>query len=142
MVVLLSLGWACASAQPVWLTVAGDPDNENVNTVQVDPVSIEKSPGMRTMTVRVSRATQRTSWDGIPYRSYVSSVLFDCRKFTARYLSLTYHVQPRWQGEPVRTVEYEDPPRWMEFRDIQPNPNQRIIAAACGAPNRVPRPAP
>lgn len=143
LVLLLSFGWSAASAQAVWLTVAGDPENEAVNTVQVDPVSIERSPELRTMKVRVSRSVQRTSWDGIPYRSYVSTVLFDCRRFTARYLSITYHALPGWRGEPVKTVEYEDPPRWMEFRDIQPNPNQRIITAACGTPRpAASRPAP
>jgi hypothetical protein len=129
---LLSFGWTGAFAQAVWFTVAGDPDNEAVNTVQVNPVSVESGPGLRTMKVRVSRSAPRTSWDGVPYRSYVSAVLFDCPKGTARYLTLTFYMQPGWKGEPHRTVDYGDPPRWMEFRDVTPNPNERIRRAACG----------
>ncbi|MFZ4286046.1 surface-adhesin E family protein [Variovorax sp. HJSM1_2] len=117
---------------PIWFTIMGDPDEPSVNTIQVDPVDIEGKP--RTKRVRVSRSTQRTSWDGVPYRSYTSAVVFDCEKHKARYLQLTYYDQPNWQGEPSKTVDYSTgTPRWMEFRDVTPNPTQRILTAACTA---------
>ncbi|MDB5849983.1 MAG: hypothetical protein JWP29_3735 [Rhodoferax sp.] len=117
-------------APSTWFTVMGDPYDTTVNTVQVDPVDYDGDS--RTMRVRVSRSTLRTSWDGVPYRSYTSNVAFDCDRNKARYLSLSYYAQPGWHGEPDKTVDYTTgPPRMMEFRDVTPNPTQRIIHAAC-----------
>lgn len=119
-----------STSRATWFTVMGDPEDPTVNTVQVDPVDHDGNP--RTMRVRVSRSTLRTSWDGIPYRSYTSNVSFECDKNKARYLSLSYHSQPLWPGEPDKTVDYTSgTPRLMEFRDVTPNPTQRIIQAAC-----------
>ncbi len=121
-----------ARSESTWLTVAGDPDDLATNVIQVDPV--DRDGDTRTMRVRVSRATPRVSWDGVPYRSYESNVLFDCSRQTARYLSITFFARPGWQGEPLRTVDYATgTPRWMEFRDVEPNPNRRIVNAACPA---------
>jgi len=118
------------TSSPLWFTVMGDPDNAGLNTVQVDPIDHDGDP--RTMRVRVSRSAPRTSWDGVPYRSYTSTVSFDCEKSTARYLRITYYRQPGWQGEAGQTVDYTTgTPRMMEFRDVTPNPMQRIIHAAC-----------
>ena len=100
------------------------------DTVQVDPVARDTEP--RVMGVRVSRSAPRISWDGVPYRSYVAEVEFDCTLRTARYLGITFFLEPLWQGAPVRTVDYRaDDPRRMEFREIDPNPTQRIVSAAC-----------
>lgn len=121
---------ASTAAVPIWFTVMGDAEDPEVNTIQVDPVDIEGRP--QTKRVRVSRSTLRTSWDGIPYRSYTSAVVFDCDKHKARYLQLTYYDLPGWRGEPKKTVDYvTGTPRWMEFRDVSPNPTQRILNAAC-----------
>lgn len=126
------LAASIAPAQAVWLTVAGDPENPSVNTIQVNPVPVEVKDELRTMQVRVSRSTQRTSWDAVPYRSYESTVLFDCAQKNARYLSLTFFMQPGWKGESHRTSTYpREAPRWMEFRDVEPNPHARILRAAC-----------
>jgi hypothetical protein len=60
-------------------------------------------------------------------------VLFDCAVDTARYVEITFYSQAAWSGA-VTTVT-PDPatmPRWMLFRDIEPNPKQRITHAACG----------
>ncbi|HSV51288.1 MAG TPA: surface-adhesin E family protein [Burkholderiaceae bacterium] len=125
-----------ASAQTPWLTISGAPENPAVNTVQVDPVPVDRAEGLRTMRVRVSRSAQRTSWDGVSYRSYESSVLFDCRENTARYLFISFYTQPGWKGEPHQGVDYsKGPPRWMEFREVEPNPTARILHAACAAGN-------
>jgi len=131
------LSWTAVQAQTVWFTVAGDPANAALNTVQVDPVPVDVKDGVRTMRVRVSRSLPRTSWDGVPYRSYESLVVFDCAKDSARYLSITYFTQPLWAGPSSQTVSYATgEPRLMLFRDVEPNPTQRILHAACG---RTPR---
>jgi hypothetical protein len=126
--------WACA--QPTWLTIIGAPDDPKVNTIQVDPVPKDGEENSRTMRVRVSRSAARVSWDGVAYRSYEADVLFDCRENTARYLSIAYFPQPHWRGEP-RTVDYSTGERrMMEFREVVPNPHQRILYAACAGVTR------
>lgn len=123
-------GWACA--QTAWFTVVGDRHDPAVNTVEVDPVPLSVQERQRTMRVRVNRSEPRTSWDAVPYRSYVSEVVFDCARKTARYTSLVFYQQPLWVGESHRTSTYtEANPRWMQFRDMFPNPTARLIRAAC-----------
>src|SRR5436190_9329518 len=89
-----------------WHLVQGDPGNAAVDTVLVDPVPAERDGAMRTLYVRVSRATPRTSWDGVPHRSYDSTVLFDCGRNTARYLVIAYYTEPVWRGNIAATVSY------------------------------------
>lgn len=133
--VYLGLLVACpAFGQSSWLTVLGDPTNASINTIQVNPQPVSVSDAGRVLRVRVSRSTERTSWDGITYRSYESTVLFDCLNDTARYLLVTYFRQPAWLGNPYKSVNYgSSVPRWMQFREVTPNPNERIIQAACSA---------
>jgi len=133
LVLVLLLVWPAARAQTLWFTVMGDPGNASLNTIQVDPVPIEAKDGLRTMRVRVSRSLPRASWDGVPYRSYESMVVFDCARNSARYLSITYFDRPQWSGVSSKTLSYAaGQPRLMLFRDVEPNPTQRIIHAACG----------
>ena len=121
-----------AQAQSAWFNVLGDPLDASVNTVEVDPTPVSISGETRIMRVRVSRSADRVNWDGVPYRSFVSEVLFDCTQNTARYMSIDYYSQPAWKGELFRRMLYlQGEPRLMAFRDIEPNPNQRIIRAAC-----------
>ena len=121
-----------AFAQTPWFTISGDPATAQANTIQVDPASIEGGEAVRTMKLRVNRATQRTSWDGVPYRSYVSEVHVDCRARTARYAFISFFAKPLWEGNVAKTVDYtRGPPRSMEFRGVEPNPTQRIVNAAC-----------
>ncbi|MES2999460.1 MAG: surface-adhesin E family protein [Pseudomonadota bacterium] len=115
-----------------WLTITGDVGNSSVNTIQVNPAPVEARGQFKTLQVRVSRSVQRTSWDGVPYRSYESTVVFDCSQRTARYERIDYYAQPFWAGKPSRSANYiKGEPRLMQFRDVEPNPNVRIIAAAC-----------
>ncbi len=119
-------------AQTTWLNVLGDPKDVAVNTIEVDPIPVAVNGDLRTMKIRVSRSVQRTSWDGVPYRSYTSTVLFDCASKTARYLSLDFYMEPAWQGTSHKTSTYPpDVKRPMEFRDVTPNPTQRLVRAAC-----------
>lgn len=126
--------WACSSlhAQSDWFNVMGDPADETVNTIEVDPTPVSVSGETRIMRIRVSRSADRVSWEGIPYRSYVSEVLFDCINHTARYISVDFYSQPAWKGTPSkRSVYSPSEPRPVQFRDVEPNPYQRIIRAAC-----------
>lgn len=119
-------------AQTQWFTVMGDAQEAAVNTIEVDPVPLSVKGEVRTMRIRVSRSTPRTSWDGVPYRSYISTVQFDCANKVARYASLDFYLEPLWKGQSHKTSTYpEHVMRRMEFRDVAPNPTQRLIRAAC-----------
>jgi len=131
---LLMLALPAAYAQTPWLTIAGDPTNPGVDTIEVNPVPVSVAGDHKTMRLRVNRSTRHTNWDGIPYRSYESTVLFDCASNTARYLEIRFYLQPMWQGAAHRAVTYRGSiPRWLLFREVEPNPYQRIIYAACGS---------
>ena len=131
----LVLALFCATAQAqatTWFNIVGDPANPDVNTIEVDPVPVTANGDLRVLRVRVSRSLTRTSWDAVSYRSYTSEVMFDCNAKSARYLAITYYRQPGWQGTPHKTSLYDQgEPRLMQFRDVSPNPNARIIRAAC-----------
>ena len=125
-------GASVLHAQAAWFTVLGDPQDPALNTIEVDPVPVSVQGETRTMKIRVSRSLPRTSWDGVPYRSYTSTVQFDCANKTARYLSLDFYKEPLWKGESHQTSTYpEGVVRQMAFRDVTPNPTQRLIRAAC-----------
>ncbi|RZI97485.1 MAG: hypothetical protein EOO54_29730 [Haliea sp.] len=129
---LLALPLAAHSADGIWFTVIGDHLDPAAETVQVNPAPVSVTQHTRVMLVRTSRASLRTSWDGVPFRSYQASVEFDCTAGTARFQELTYFMQPAWTGASHRTMQYSrDNPRWMRFRDMAPNPTERIIKAAC-----------
>lgn len=130
MAAMFCADWACA--QTAWFTVVGDRNNPAANTVEVDPVPLSVQERKRVMQVRVNRSELRTSWDAVPYRSYVSEVVFDCARRNARYTSLVFYQLPLWAGESHQTSTYtEANPRWMLFRDMSPNPTARLIRAAC-----------
>ncbi len=132
--------WCCTLAQAgtEWFRVMGDAADESVNTIEVDPTPVSITGETRIMRVRVSRSQDRVNWDGVPYRSYVSDVLFDCPHGVAFYLSIDYYRLPGWKGEPYLRREYsQTEPRMMQFRDVEPNPHQRIIRAACQTSNII-----
>jgi hypothetical protein len=125
-------GASMLHAQAAWFTVLGDPREPAVNTIEVDPIPVSVQGDVRTMKIRVSRSTQRTSWDGVHYRSYISTVQFDCANKVARYATLDFYLEPLWKGKSHKTSAYpEGVMRRMEFRDVTPNPTQRLIRAAC-----------
>jgi hypothetical protein len=118
-----------------WFTVAGNPGDPASSTVQVDPVAVgvegDSRPASKRMNVRVNRSAERVNWDNIPYRSYESQVVFDCQARRAAYVQARYYAQPLWQGEPHTVADYGGNPRPMLFRDMEPNPVNRIVRAAC-----------
>ena len=129
--VLLGLIASQAQAQTLWFTVMGNPGDPDVDTVEVDPVAVRADGALKTMNVRVNRAADRRNWDGLPYRSYESRVVFDCRARKASYVEATFYAVPLWRGSLRTTVDYGANPQPMLFRDIEPNPTQRLIRAAC-----------
>ena len=121
-------------AQTAWFNIVGDPEDAAVNTVEVDPTPVSVNGSTRVLRVRVSRSAERVTWDGVPYRSYVSEVVFDCAGNTARYAWLDFYGQPNWKGEPHKRLVYgPGETRPMRFLDVEPNPYQKIIRAACQA---------
>jgi len=123
---------AAVQAQSNWFTVAGNPNDPNVDTVQVDPVAVYREDAARVMSVRVSRATPRRNWEGVGYRSYHSEVVFDCRTRRAHYRQASFYAEPLWRGEAHTRTDYTNDPKPMLFKDMAPNPTQRIVRAACG----------
>lgn len=122
----------CLHAEGIWFNIMGDPANETVNTIEVDPTPVSISGEKRVMRVRVSRSADRVNSEGIPYRSYVSEVLFDCADHSARYLMIDFFRLPAWKGESHDRSAYpEREPRPMQFGEVEPNPDKRIIRAAC-----------
>ncbi|KWT65651.1 hypothetical protein APY03_7428 [Variovorax sp. WDL1] len=83
------------------------------------------------MNLRVSRSRDRANWEGVPYRSYDARVAFDCRAKKAEYRFARFFMAPLWRGEPHKTTDYSNNPRPMLFIDMEPNPIDRIIRAAC-----------
>jgi hypothetical protein len=134
-VLALGTAWVPARAAGDWLTVVGDlsePIDTAKDVVQVNPGSISDANGLRTMQIRTNRAENRTSWEGVPYRSFEAIVEFDCEKKTARYVSLNYFMEPVWRGTSHKTSTYtKEQFRAMAFRTMSPNPAARIIRAAC-----------
>lgn len=136
---LCCLWWGTlAQAGTEWFNVMGDAADESVNTIEVDPTPVSITGETRIMRVRVSRSQDRINWDGVPYRSLVADVLFDCPQVSARYLSIDYYRLPAWKGEPwLRRVYSQTEARMMQFREVEPNPYPRIIRAACRTSNII-----
>lgn len=128
---LMGLCGAALSAEAEWFTIAGEPNTEATDTVQVDPVALQTDGDTKTMSVRVSRSGLRHNWEGLPYRSYEARALFDCRAMKADYLYVAYYMQPQWKGQPYLLTDYANNRRPMLFRDMAPNPTARIVRAAC-----------
>jgi len=116
----------------------GDTSSPVANTVQVDPQPFEVKGPVRALKVRVSRSGGRISSDGVPYRSYVSIVQFDCTRRNARYREVDYYMAPLWQGEPHQHRDYSGgEPQYLKFQGVEPNPTQRLVNAVCGAGSAI-----
>ncbi|KQP20040.1 hypothetical protein ASF43_28165 [Pseudorhodoferax sp. Leaf267] len=125
----------CWSGSGLWFTITGDPDREEVNTIQIDPAPLSVEGPVRTMAIRVSRNIERVSGDGIRFRSFSGTVEFRCDVLQARFVTSQFYDQPLWRS-PGRLVQY--PPtdvRPMAFREFEPNPRDRVMRAACGSNN-------
>lgn len=120
-------------ADTEWFTVAGDPLNPSVDTVQVNPESVDRQGELRVLNIRVNRAQLRQNWDGIGYRSYTAQVHIHCDARKGDYLQIQLFDQPLWQGD-TQSRRYAQPRPPMLFKDMAPNPTERIVRAACARP--------
>lgn len=128
---LLASPAICLAVEAYWFTIAGDARDPSVTTILIDPTPVLVKGNTRLMYLRVSRDKPRVSTDGIAFQSFQSIVEFDCDKAAARFTRTQFYDKPLWTG-PGKSFDY--PPsmvRPMVFRDIEPNPSQRIIKAAC-----------
>lgn len=125
-----------SAGHAAWFTLAGDPLDNGVDYIQVDPQSVVADGVLRTLKVRVSRANTRTSTDGVAFRSFQGVAEVNCEKKTARYTSATFYNQPHFAGPPVTTLNYQrDQVRPVAFRQIDGDYSQRLIRAACVVEN-------
>ena len=131
------LGAAGVHAADTWLTITGDPANSANHYIQVNVAAIEVKDDLRTIPVRINRATLwATAGEGIQFRSVVTEVQIDCTQQTARYVKAAFYAQPDFHGEPFRVATYAgDDVRPMIFKDIEDESNPRIIKAACSVKN-------
>jgi hypothetical protein len=136
------LFWGAVPAQASWFTIAGIAGDDRADYVQVDPATLRSDGDRRWLAVRVSRVSERTSTEGIRFRSFESMAEVDCSASTARYVSATFHAKPHFAGPPIARLDY--PPehlRPMVFRQIAGDFSTRIIRAACvvGHGDRMPQ---
>ena len=123
---------ASASARAEWLTLAGSPGDAASNYVQVDPTRIEIDGSRRGVTLRMNLAQDRTSKDGIQFRSFEARANVDCEARTARYASASYFGQPNFVGEPVAVRHFEeDDIRPMTLPGAPPELAAKTVNAAC-----------
>ncbi len=127
----LALGAGSLHADPLWLTLTGDPTRADRDSVQVrvDSVSLNGSTG--SLQLRVNRSQAREAFDGQTYRSYIGWIKVDCPQQEGLFQQLQYYTEALWTGD-TRVVNYVEPntPRLL-FKDMQPNPTERLIRAAC-----------
>lgn len=122
----------CAMAQGNWLTIVGHPQvDDSQDYAQLNPAGILREKGLVTIPIRVSRALERTSQDGIKFRSYVGVAEVDCVKQTARFLRASFYRQPNFQGEPYLAKDFGTQIRPVAFRDMPGNHTQQTVRAAC-----------
>lgn len=120
-----------AQAQVPWFTIVGDRTDPNADTIEMNPIAVSREGSMVVMEIRVSRSAERTSGDGVKFRSFHGEVGFDCAQGTARFLRSQFYAEPLWKV-PVTELRYSlDRVRPMEFRRFDPNPRDSVIKAAC-----------
>lgn len=128
---LAIIGVLPVSAQPEWFTIAGDAGHAAGDYIQLNPAMISKESGLVTIPLRVSRASERTSQDGITFRSFVGVAGVDCNRKTVRYLQASFYKQPNFEGASFLTKEYGAVIRPVAFREIPGDHATRIMRAAC-----------
>lgn len=114
-----------------WFSIAGNPLDSAIDTVQAAPDTVVVFGNLRVMKIRTNRAAVRQGYDGLPFRSYLSTVQIDCESRDTRFRKLELFDEALWRG-PSRMIDYADRemPK-MVFQDMRPNPVARIVQAAC-----------
>lgn len=122
-----------AMAQVNWLTTAGIAGDATSDYVQLDPTRLAKESGLVTIPLRVSRSHERTSQDGIKFRSFVGVAGVDCKEMTARFLRASFYTKPNFEGSSFITKEYGSTIRPVMFREIPGDHATQTVRAACAA---------
>ena len=121
------------AGQAQWFTLTGEEGDARSDYIQVDLGSVSGKGAVRTISVRVSRSTTRTSREGIVFRSFEAPTEVNCVNKTARFMSSAFYDKPNFEGTPFRTVVFAAGDiRPMAFREISGKPTERTIRAACG----------
>lgn len=134
---LLALAWftpvasTWATTEPMWLSIVGEAQNATADTVEVDASSAVAFESMRLIKLRVNRAKPRPGFDGLPYQSYYSTAIVDCTALKAWHRTISLFERPLWRGQ-MRIREYtETDGHGVTFSEMEPNPRDRLIKAAC-----------
>jgi hypothetical protein len=134
---------ACAGARAEWLTLGGSPGDAGNSYVQVDPTSVEVDGAHRIVHLRLSLAQDRTTRDGIVFRSFDARVNVDCAARNARYVSATYFGQPNFVGEPIAVRHFaDDDVRPMTLGNAPRDLAGRTVNAACSVRPKEPKAPP
>ena len=132
LVCLAGIGSSVAHAAPTWLTLVGEPQDSTRDYIQFDPSGLSRDKGLPTLPIRVSRASPRTSKEGIVFRSFEAVVAVHCKQGTASFVEASFYAEPDFKGASFRTVVFDlSDNRPMAFREIKGEPAQRVIRAAC-----------
>jgi hypothetical protein len=128
---VMLLGAGSLQAEPLWLTLTGDPTRADRDSVQVRADSVALNGDTGSLQLRVNRAESRPAFDELPYRSYLGWIKVDCAHQEGLFQQLQYYTEALWTGE-TRVANYTEPnmPKLM-FKDMQPNPTTRLVRAAC-----------
>ena len=96
----LALDAAIAHDQSHWLTMVGTPGKPDENTIEVRPASFAATANPPSLDIRVNRSAPSVSSEGIPFRSYMVTILVDCGEKTARFTTASFYMMPMWEGQP------------------------------------------
>lgn len=126
-----------AQANSNWLTMVGNPVDPDTSTIEVYVPASFVLNNQLSMNVRVNRAKQNVSSDGIPFRSYTATILVDCVGKSMRFTAAAFYLTPLWEGNPHKVVSWSvQEVRPVLFRNFEPNPKDKIFQAACPKPAR------
>jgi hypothetical protein len=127
-------------ARAEWLTLTGSPGDATSSYVQVDPTTVQVDGSHRLMNLRLSVAQERTTKDGLRFRSFRARVNVDCEARNARYVSATYFGHPDFVGEPIAVRVFEaDDVRPMALAGAPRDLAGRTINAACSVTGKEQR---
>lgn len=131
---------ACVSpaAAAAWLTIVGHAGDSQGHYIQVNPSMIETRGHLLEIPVRINRPVVWMTSDGFPFRSVETEVLVDCRQSTTRFLKATFYAEADFRGPPSKVLSHgRDNIEPLMFKELDGDPEGRIIKAACGAKNVI-----
>ena len=127
----LALASTQATAQD-WFTIYGYPELPGTDVIQISPV-LSTWQKQVTLEVRATRKSERAGYGGVPYRSYSGMAVVDCDSRKGWFLTLAFHSEPDWHGQPSKVSNFKPDDAPMVFADIPGAPAIKVINAACAA---------